>query len=477
MRRSFWIAFALCAAAATIPLLVTRILPMADLPEHMAQVAIWKHFDDPCHGFAQSYRLNWATPYLLGYLLTRLFAVFATVTIAIKVTVWLSIVLLPLSVRALLVRGGGDEWWSLLAFPLAYGYSFYWGFLNFAVALPVAVYAIALLYDRRRRHAAIAGIALLLVAAHVLLFAFFAAVAVCVAMVRRSWRLVLTLLPAVGLTLLYIVRLGQEPTAAGDWTWNLGTARFLNFPSTLFANAWEPAALPLLLGFVLAIAAARPALTRDLARWALLVLGGLACFVAPVGAFGTAFLAGRFAVFVAIGALFLFDGGGRRASRGIAVAIVVVWMTILTIRFARFDAESREFDAIVASLPANRSVAQWNVEPFSEHVPGPVYWHYGALYQVRKGGLSAWSFANVYAPLVRYRPGVERIVRSRTTPVDGIDWPGLLRYDYILLRAPYTRSLSGSPVPLVRHARSGMWWAFATPAARTPRPQCPPLRE
>lgn len=477
MRRSYWAAFALCAAAATVPLLVTGVLPMADLPEHMAQVAIWKHFADPCHRFSDIYRLNWATPYLLGYVLTRLFAGFVTVSAAVKLTVWLSIVTLPLSVRALLRRGGGDVWWSLLAFPLAYGYSFYWGFLNFSIALPIAIYAIALLYDAPRRHVAIAALGMLLIVAHVLLFAFFGVVAVCVAIARRSFRLVLAVLPPFALTVIYLLRLRREPAAAYDLTWNAGTARFFDFPSLLFANSWEPAALPLLAALVSAIAVARPSLTRDFARWLLVGLAAMACFVAPVGAFGATFLAGRFAVLTVIGALFLFDGAGHRVSRAIVITFVFVWMGVLTVRFQRFDAEVREFEQIVESLPPNRRVAMLNVVPFSDHVPGPVYWHFAALYQVRKGGLIAWSFAGHHPPLVRYRDGAEPVVQSRSTPVEGIDWPGILRYDYVLLRAPYVSALGGAPVPLVLRARRGMWWAFATPRASAPQPHCTPLNE
>jgi hypothetical protein len=478
-RRSYWIAFVLCAVAATVPLLVTDVLPMSDLPEHMAQVSIWKHFDDPCHRFSEIYRLHWTTPYLLGYVLTRLLAEWLPVSTAIVVTVWLSIILLPLSVRALLARGGGDVWWSLLAFPLAYGYSFYWGFLNFSIALPIAIYAIALLYDGRRRNTAIAALALLLLVAHVLLFAFFGVVASCVAIARRSVRLVLAVAPGFVLTAVYVLRLRlrQEPNTEGGLTWNVGAARLLDFPSTLFANSWEPAALPLLAVVILAIATARPSLTRDSARWVLLGLAAAACFLGPAGAFGATYLAGRFAVLAVVGALFVLEAPGRRVSRAIVIIFVFVSMGILTARFRRFDAEAREFDPIVESLPSNRRVALLNVLPFSEHVPGPVYWHFAALYQVRKGGLIAWSFAGHHPPLVRYRDGAEPVVRSRSTPVEGIDWPGLLQYDYILLRAPYVSALAGAPVPLVQHARSGMWWAYATPHARVPRPQCSSLDE
>src|SRR5687768_13868595 len=109
-RKAYWIAFAICAVAATIPLLVTELLPMSDLPEHAAQVAIWKHLHDPCHRFGEIYEIHFATPYLLAYVLTRVFALIVTVSAAIKVTVWLSIVLLPLSMRELFRRGGGDPW-------------------------------------------------------------------------------------------------------------------------------------------------------------------------------------------------------------------------------------------------------------------------------------------------------------------------------------------------------------------------------
>src|SRR5688500_15515438 len=91
----YWTAFVACAIAATVPLLMTGTLPMADLPEHMAQIAIWKHFRDDCHRFADTFRISLATPYLLGSVVTAALALLMTVSSAVKVTVWLSIVLLP----------------------------------------------------------------------------------------------------------------------------------------------------------------------------------------------------------------------------------------------------------------------------------------------------------------------------------------------------------------------------------------------
>jgi hypothetical protein len=448
------------------------MLPASDLPEHMAQVAIWKHYGDPCHRFAEAFELDLATPYLLGYVVMRTFAAIVTVSAAAKITVWLGIMLLPLSVRALLMRGGGDPWLSLLGFPLAYGYSFYWGFLTFTLATPLAILYVALLFAARPRARTV--VALLLMLSHALLFAFCAAVTMAAAIVRRSWRMLLPLVP--GAILFAMFLLTRRTTDAGA-TWHLGLKRLIDFPSLLFANAWEPAALVLVLAMIAAVAIGRPRLTRDRARWAVAGVAALAYLAAPFGITGTAYLYPRFAILLAVALLFLFEG---RASRAVVLAIVLIWMAVLTVRFRRFDGEARQIDGLLERIPAGRRVAQFNVHPFSEHVPGPVFWHYGALYQVRRGGVAAWSFSSLaswYPVIVRFRQGSEPAIRSRTTPVEGIDWPGVLQYDYLLVRGSDPRRAAFRDAPVTLRARSGAWWLFETPRARGPQRDCPPLNE
>lgn len=483
---AYSIAFTVCAVAATIPLLVTGILPMADLPEHMAQIAIWKHFGDDCHRFSEIYELRWATPYLLGSAITATLATFLTVTVATKVTVWLSIVLLPLALRALLRRTLADPWLSLLGFPLAYGYSFYWGFLNFLLAIVIGVFALAVLLDRRPRPVAIALLSLLLIGAHAIVLLFCAVVAVLVAVVRRAPRMLLPLIPAASLLVLFAVRLrGGEPLAQNGVTWRWSAARLLDLPSLLFANAWEPAGLLLVAMMVVAVVATRPRITRDLARWSVFGTAAVLFFLGPQGAFGTAYLYPRFALFLAIGTFLLFDrveGESRRmllVSRAIVLLLVLGWSSVLSLRFQRFGLEAEEFESLVTSIPVGRRVAQFNVMPFSDHVPGPVFWHFGALYQVRRGGVAAWSFARHYPTAIRFRAGKEPVVRSESTPVDGIDWPGVLQYDYLLVRGGDARRFAfrDAPVPIVLRARSGRWWLYETPHAHLPQRECAPLNE
>ena len=467
--------------AALVPLAVTATLPMADLPEHMAQVAIWKHLDDRCHGFTSVFQLNFATPYLLGYALMRLLATVMTVTLAAKFTVALTIVLLPLSMRALLRHTGADEWLSLLGFLLAYGYVFYWGFLNFALAIPIAIFYLALLYDRRVCAASL--LALCVLGSHALMFVFAAIVTLLVAAVRKAPRLLLPLLVPSILFAAFLVRLRQAETAShGQFTWwKSAPSRLVDLPSLLFANAWEPFGALLLLGMIIAVLVARPRLTRDAARWIPFVLAACLYFFAPLGAFGSAYLYPRFAVLLAIGALFLLETPRRATtlSRAIVVALIAVWMAVLAGRFHRFGREATDYLALIDAIPPNRRLVHFNVEPFSEHVPGPVYWHFGALYQVRRGGLGAWSFANFYPQIVRYRARMEPVVRSETTPRTGIDWPGVLQYDYLIVRGGNPRPwlLRHAPVPIATEKRVGEWWLFATPRARGPQRDCPALNE
>ncbi len=165
-----------------VTLWTVRYLPMVDLPQHAAQIYLWQHYDDPTQGLAQDYVLNWFTPYLGGYTLVRLAACVLPILQAIKLVVTLAVLAFPLSLHRLLRETGGDRWWSLLGYPMAFGFSFYWGFLNYLVALPVGMlFLVAALGFAReptwRRGGAFAAIGVLLCLCHVLVFAVVGAAA------------------------------------------------------------------------------------------------------------------------------------------------------------------------------------------------------------------------------------------------------------------------------------------------------------
>src|SRR5262249_12239432 len=126
-------------------------LPMVDLPQHAAQLSEWVHLNDPSYGFADQFEINWWTPYLLSYLLARPFVFLLGVTGAIKLVVLLSVLGTVVSYFLLLRSVEQDEWLCLVALPLSFGFSFYFGFTNFLIGTPLilATQVFALRYARQ----------------------------------------------------------------------------------------------------------------------------------------------------------------------------------------------------------------------------------------------------------------------------------------------------------------------------------------
>ena len=170
------IAYSLCAAASLLPFLVTYRMPMADLPQHAAQIALWRSFTVPCYGFSATYEINWLTPYVLPYVAVRLLAAFTTVNTALKLFTFLAVLALPLGIRAATDYARLDPSIALLGFPLAFGFAFYWGFFNFLSVVPLGIgfviQALRLRDEPSRRRAALLGaLSLILLLSHALVFA------------------------------------------------------------------------------------------------------------------------------------------------------------------------------------------------------------------------------------------------------------------------------------------------------------------
>jgi hypothetical protein len=491
--RSFWLAFALCAFLHTLPFLVTYRLPMTDLPQHAAQVTLWQHYDDSCYGLSRLYEPPWLTPYLGGYASARLFATWMPVNAALKLVLWLTVVTLPLACRLLLRRSGADEWLALLAFPLAFGYSFYWGFLNTIVALPLAVLFLALAFDHAlaptaRRAGAIVLLSFILLLAHGLIWASCTVVALIMhaVSVRGPRRFLFTALPygaPVPLLIVWLAGVSAHPRLQVPTAWGLSPFRLISFFNDLLAMQPDIAAtaMSVVLVLVALLAGVRP--SRDRRRWIPALFFGVAYLLLPVSIRGVSFINGRFAVLCALSCLLAVDMRpplvNRRLARLLIVAAVAAWALVLTGRFAVFQRESRDFDAVADTLPANASICYLSYAPESGALPGFPYYHYAAWMQVRKGGLVNWSFANNFQSIIRYRPGVE-IATTRNLYRN----PRLFRwgtndsrYDFFLVRAPVDPGrmiFAQATEPVVLDGHAGWWWVYRRAASR-PVSHCPPF--
>jgi hypothetical protein len=459
---------------------------MIDLPQHAAQISIWKHFDDPCYRFDQTFEFNWFTPYLFGYVLVRAAAGVLPVDAAFRLVLYLATIALPLAIRFLLRRTGADGWLSLLGFPLAFGFTFYWGFVNYVIAIPVAVVYLAAAYDlstrpELRRGAVLVALAMLLLVSHALIFLFCAGATILLALFVRPYsRAAVVAVPAIvpiPALLWWVARMrGSDSLVAHPIGWNPGLYRLLHLPSMLLSDERDNAAVILLAVAALAIAVTRPRVARDPRRWIFFVLAAAIYFAGPQSAFGTAFVFQRFAVFTAIGALFVIDTPmTARTTRALLIVAAMAWAGLLTVRFHDFDREAAEFDRVVEAIPPNVRLAFYIAHPRAEAVPGAVFLHFPAYYQEEKGGLLSWSFASFFPQLIRYRPGAApRLGGSVLFDPAHIDWQGLSAFDYVLIRGRRDPTLSlAHALDPIAHTRT--WWLYRTPRGRMLPPRCPPL--
>ncbi len=172
-------AFALLWAASLAPIWAPRLLPLLDLPNHLAAVAIWHRFGDPAWGYSHFYRLNRLPLPYWGYLLPMsLLAHVAPIEIANKLVLSLYALALPVGAALLARQMGRSHWLALFAFPLVFNASFQFGFVTFCIGLAVLPFALWAL-DRflqapsRGRAVALGLMTLALYFSHVLPWLFF----------------------------------------------------------------------------------------------------------------------------------------------------------------------------------------------------------------------------------------------------------------------------------------------------------------
>ena len=146
LRREKWLSSVLIAGLllSLVPLLLPRLLPLLDQPNHLAAVAIWHRIADPAWGYDRCYRLNLApVPYLAYYLPVHLLAYVLPLEAANKLVLALYAVGLPLSLLALARRLGRSPALALLALPFIFNYNLAYGFLPLCVGLPPLLLALA----------------------------------------------------------------------------------------------------------------------------------------------------------------------------------------------------------------------------------------------------------------------------------------------------------------------------------------------
>lgn len=480
--RSFWWAFALCSLLGLFPIWLFPYLPMVDLPQHAAQLAIWRGLDQPGSLFANTFEVERSATNLLAFLLAHWLSLALPIVVALKIVISLAIIAIPLVVLGLVRSLRGDPWWVFSSLPLGFGCAFGWGFVNYLFAVPLALVLIWLGAEyagapTARRAVVLFLLSILLLLTHSIAFLAGGVTAGVLVLARsrslRAWLvrpLPLLLAAALGGGWLLWVR-SSELQAHIRTRWQLGWHRFGDLP--VDAVGARPRSLDLLLAALLVVVplllGARP--SRAVWRWTpLLVALGLFFFM-PSSVIGTFEVYQRFAVFVIPGWLFALEPGtaprtGKAWRRWLAPAAAATFLLAFGLRCFGFHHETLGLREVLARTQPDRRLLSLMFERGSEFFDQPVLLHSGMWYQAERGGIADPSFARFYTSRFRYR-------RERLPPLpidfewrpELFDWSrnGGDRYDYFLVRSQ--RDLGrlvfrSAPRPIALVIHRGDWWLY-----------------
>jgi hypothetical protein len=212
--RAFGLGYIVLLPLFLAPLFVTRFLPGLDLPFHLAMADMLGKSGLATDPYRDLYVGKVGLePYAAHFIALRLLGHFWPLMTAHKIIVGLYVTTLPLALAALLGAARRSRLPALLALPLAYNLTLHYGFITFALSLPVLLILLAalarfLLAEEVRPSwaiaTALAAAALFLCHLQNFLFGLCAAGALLLfsgVPWRRRWLGGATLIPAVGLLL------------------------------------------------------------------------------------------------------------------------------------------------------------------------------------------------------------------------------------------------------------------------------------
>lgn len=475
------VSMALFGAALLLLFMGHRDLPMVDLPQHAAQIATWWHWDHPDYRAGEYLELNLRTPYLLAYGLARLLAPLLGVVVALKLVIWLAVIATMVAFTTLARKLGHDPWLGLLGLPIAFGYSFYFGFVSFVSATPLTIFCCVAALKHRHTPGVRSGVLLsallcLTLVCHGVAFAIAGATAG-VLLLRGGgafWARLLPCAPSLAFAAIWLPP-GASMARMGRDVWEVDGFRGLSLPAAIVGmDAADPVALALGSVLLVLCLAACGKLARQPERWILLLVavGGYCLFPASLRGYG--FMPGRFAAFVLPGILLACSPRAAHALSGPASAwlrsamlvFVSGWLLLFGVRLAAFNDETASFHRLVDALPRGLRVRSIIYERAGKAFPGmPLHLHLPAYYQAEKGGFLGHSFAIYPNSVLRLQKGIPPAI-----PLAGEWYPELFdaavegpRFDYVIVRSRAERAyelFASAKLPVRLDAHWGDWWGY-----------------
>jgi hypothetical protein len=413
---------------------------MVDLPQHAAQVAIWRDLVTGASRWSNLVRINYFTPYLLGYGLALIFSFIMPIVAALKLVMMFAFYGYVAAGVKLRKEFKADRRLDWLLVPGFFGFAYQWGLYSDLVATPLAL--LFLILARRFAQTcsvsgglllSLAGIGLFFSHGLVFLFACATGAAFIPFFCRTPGRVFVALAPYVVFGLLaagynFALHRNDLLVPSGvelSWSWAIFEGWHRSFTFLLYTVATTKQDWYLLLGVVFLLAAPwlmGAKLNRDDPTAFIMIAAvmGIWCAV-PSDALGVSALYQRFAIFLLPAYALVFrevtpgdapvSSKGRQwldNSRFVRVAVVLFcwcFLCVVGLRQHRFALASAPFEEVLAAADPGQRALNVVFAPESTEIHNLfTYLHYPLWYQVDKGGFVDFNFASALPQIVRFRP-------------------------------------------------------------------------
>lgn len=457
--------------------------PMVDLPQHAAQVALWRDLIVGNSAFADGFRVNLLTPYLIGYGLALPLSFLVSATTAVKLVLTGAFAAFVVSCRQLRREIGSDERLDWLFIPSFFGFAYVWGFYTFLVASPIVMQLVRFAWRHARsdggvRHALpVVGIGVALLFSHGLAFLFAGLVGGMLVLAHAgSWRHLIRLgWPYAGLAVALMAMAVAARSADGssnlsEFEWQADPSERLIMGLFYIQGMNEKVFLP----FTLMMIAAPILMGLRFERRAAVPLAaaGLVLALVPHTVLSTDYCYERFVMFLLpfMAFAFLPPAGAEQGPKprvGFVAMVAAVWASIVLhgAQALAFADENAHFERVLAAAEPGKRAARVVTD---EMAPAPKLSLYQpSWYQADKQGLVEFNFARFAPQVVKYRGPVPDKGFAFDPRLLRFDWnaPMARSFDYYFVRQDGGRIppafLADPPCELRLVAGSGPWSLFA----------------
>ena len=138
----FWVIFIFFLCAYLYNFGSHRLYPFLDIPNHQALASIYNSYGDPDNQLEKYYTFDIFPKPNVFHMIFCGSKLFSDIQLANKVFYFIYVTFFMLGILFLIIRCGGNIWYTLLAFILLYNINVGYGFTGFTFSIPVVLFLV-----------------------------------------------------------------------------------------------------------------------------------------------------------------------------------------------------------------------------------------------------------------------------------------------------------------------------------------------